>query len=177
MRQHFLSTSRPVLVGSVHRSIRPRTMSRSRTQSPGVTSAVDAESMPFRGTTRSRRWRRVSRGLYVPRIDSPTLAAELVAWRLILPPSPVFTCLTAAELRGWWLPATVEHPIFVAVPKSDAHPQRPGLLVTRHPRAIPAEEIDGPSVASAAETCSRPRDTSACWIWSSSATRRYDSRL
>jgi very-short-patch-repair endonuclease len=137
---------------AVHRSMDRRTISRSRTQRPGVTSAVDAESIPFRGTTRSRRWRRVSRGLYVPRVDSPTLAAELVAWRLILPPSAVFTCLTAAELRGWWLPATVEHPAFVAVPRSDAHPQRPGLLVTRHPRAIPAKEIDGLSVASAAET-------------------------
>src|SRR5215207_11079236 len=136
----------------IHRSIRPRTISRIRRQRPGVTSAVDAESIPFRGTARSRRWRRVSRGLYVPRADSPTPAAELVAWRLILPPSAVFTCLTAAELRGWWLPATVEHPVFVAVPRSDPHPQRPGLLVTRHPRAIPAEEIDGLPVASAAQT-------------------------
>ena len=108
--------------------------------------------MPFRGTTRSRRWRRVARGLYVPRGVSPTLAAELAAWRLILPPSAVITSLTAAELRGWWLPAAVEHPVFVAVPRSDAHPQRLGLLVTRHPQAIPADEIDGLSVASPAET-------------------------
>jgi len=94
----------------------------------------------------------VSRGLYVPRVVSPTLAAELAGWRLILPPSAVFTSLTAAELRGWWLPATVEHPVFVAVPRSDAHPRRPSLLVTRHPRHISAEEIHGLPVASAAET-------------------------
>ena len=108
--------------------------------------------MPFRGTTRSCRWRRVSRGLYVPRSVSPALAAELAAWRLILPRSAAFTSLTAAELRGWWLPAIVEHPVFAAVPRSDPHPKRSGLLVTRHPRAIPAEEIDGVRVASAAET-------------------------
>src|SRR5215207_7719670 len=71
MRQHFLSTSRRVLVGSVHPSMRPRIMSRSRRQRPGVTSAVDAESMPFRGTTRSRRWRRVSRPLLEGRSESP----------------------------------------------------------------------------------------------------------
>jgi very-short-patch-repair endonuclease len=96
----------------------------------------------------------LSRGLYLPRADaSPRrVAEELAAWSLVLPPCAGFTSLTSAELRGWWIPATVEHPVFVCVPKTAAHPQRSGLLVTRHPRPVPTEMVDGLRVATAAET-------------------------
>jgi hypothetical protein len=106
---------------------------------------------PFRGSLRSRRWERLSHGLYVPR-GSRQLATDLAAWQLVLPPSACFTSLTAAELRGWWRPARVAQPIFVAVPSDAPHPQRRGLFVTRHPRRIDAEKIGGLLVASAVET-------------------------
>jgi hypothetical protein len=106
---------------------------------------------PFRGSTRSSRWQRLSHGLYVPR-DSRRLQSDLEALRLILPSSACFTSLTAAGLRGWWSPSKVGHPVFVSVPSNDPHPQRRGLLVTRHPRAVDSELIDGIQVASAAET-------------------------
>jgi hypothetical protein len=87
----------------------------------------------------------------VPR-DSRRLQSDLEALRLILPSSACFTSLTAAGLRGWWSPSKVGHPVFVSVPSNDPHPQRRGMLVTRHPRAVDSELIDGIQVASAAET-------------------------
>ena len=106
---------------------------------------------PFRGSTWSSRWQRLSHGLYVPR-DSRRLQSDLEALRLILPSSACFTSLTAAGLRGWWSPSKVGHPVFVSVPSNDPHPQRRGMLVTRHPRAVDSELIDGIQVAFAAET-------------------------
>jgi hypothetical protein len=106
---------------------------------------------PLRGSTRSRRWERLSHGLYVIR-DSRRLEGDLAAWSLLLPASACFTSLTAAELRGWWCPRPVPHPVFVSVPRDAPHPQRAGLLVTRHPRPIDSEMIKGVRVASAAET-------------------------
>ena len=106
---------------------------------------------PLRGSTRSRRWERLSHGLYVPR-GSRRLAVELDAWQLVLPASACFSSLTSAELRGWWQPARVGHPVFVSVPSDAPHPQRRGLSVTRHPQPVDREMINGIRVASAAET-------------------------
>jgi very-short-patch-repair endonuclease len=80
------------------------------------------------------------------------VADELAAWSLVLPPCAGITSLSSAAVRGWWLPAAVEHPVFVAVPKAAAHPQRPGLFVTRHPQPVPTELVDGLRIATAAET-------------------------
>ena len=103
------------------------------------------------GSTRLRCWERLSHGLYVPRGSRP-LAVELAAWQLVLPARACFTSLSSAELRGWWQPARVSHPVFVSVPSDAPHPQRRGLNVTRHPRPVDFEIIDGIRVASAAET-------------------------
>ncbi|HKX15975.1 MAG TPA: hypothetical protein VJN19_12330 [Propionibacteriaceae bacterium] len=83
--------------------------------------------------------------------DSRPFQADLAALQLLLPPSACFASLTAAELRGWWRPQ-VAHPVFVSVPSDDPHPQRRGMFVTRHPRPVDSEVIDGIRVASAAET-------------------------
>ena len=64
----------------------------------------------------------------------------------------MFTSLTSAELRGWWQPLSVPHPVFVSVPSDAPHPQRRGLYVTRHRRPVGCEVIDGIRAASAAET-------------------------
>ena len=45
--------------------------------------------------------------------------------------------LTAARLRGWWLPATIAHPVFAAMLNADPRPRRPGLLVCRHTQPFP----------------------------------------
>jgi hypothetical protein len=81
-----------------------------------VTNVLEpATERASRGSTRSRRWERLSHGLYVPR-DSRRLTLDLAAWQLVLPESACFTSLTSAELRGCWQPLSVPHPVFVSVP-------------------------------------------------------------
>jgi len=64
-----------------------------------------------------------------------------------------FGALTAAILRGWWLPPMPEWlPIFVAQTWVAAPPQHTQLVVTRH-RLIPeADDLDGLRVAVPGET-------------------------
>jgi hypothetical protein len=57
---------------------------------------------------------------------------ELAAWQLVFPRTAAFSHLTVARLRGWWLPATIPHPVFAAMLNDDPRPRRPGLLVCRH---------------------------------------------
>lgn len=116
-----------------------------------VTTVPQPADQAFRGATRSSQWKRLSHGLYVPR-DSGQLRVDLAAWQLILPETACFTSLTSAELRGWWQPSPVAHPVFVSVPSDAPHPQRGELCLTRHPRPINSEIIDGIRTASAAET-------------------------
>ena len=126
--------------------------STSAPQPSSVTLLHDASAnQPLRGSLRSSRWERLSHGLYVPR-EPRRLTVDLAAWQLVLPASACFTSLTSAQLRGWWQPSAVTHPVFVSVPSHDPHPQRRGLHVSRHPRPVPSEIIDGIHVASAAET-------------------------
>lgn len=80
------------------------------------------------------------------------LADELRAWSLVLPPTAGFTHLSAAELRGWWLPAPIPHPVFAAVGECDRHPHRRGLLVSRHPSRPDTFSFRGLRVTSGAET-------------------------
>lgn len=70
----------------------------------------------------------------------------------MLPDSAVFTHLTAAELRGWWLPASVAHPVFAAVDERERHPQREGLTMLRLARTGTADEVAGVRLATPAET-------------------------
>ena len=94
----------------------------------------------------------MSYGLYVRDGDSERLANRLRAWRLVLPAQAAFTHLTAAELRRWWLPHAIPHPVFVAVREGDPCPRRAGLLVSRHPSRIPCEMVSGFRLTTSAET-------------------------
>jgi very-short-patch-repair endonuclease len=106
----------------------------------------------FLGRDRGVGWTRVSYGLYAARKSSRELAHELRAWALVLPTDAGFTHLSAAALRGWWLPEPVPHPVFAALQEDGFCPRRKGLLATRH-RELPAIElIDGVRVTSGAET-------------------------
>ncbi|SDT32533.1 hypothetical protein SAMN04488543_3748 [Friedmanniella luteola] len=103
-----------------------------------------------RSERRGRRWLRIAHGLHA---DGPWTAEDrLRAWGLVLPPSAVWTSLTAAQLRGWWLPAAVPRPVFAAVARADRHPQRRGLAVLRLREPPQAELVRGFRVATAAET-------------------------
>ncbi len=104
-----------------------------------------------RGHLRRRSWSRVSHGLYLP--PGPTdLRAEIAAWQLVLPLTAAFTSLTAAQLRGWWTPAPVAHPVFAALGVSDPRPRRGGLHVCRHPEPPAHQLVGGLRVATPGET-------------------------
>lgn len=81
-------------------------------------------------------------------------AVDAVAWqRDALPEHACFGALTAAVLRGWWLPPLPEWlPIFVAQTWVAAPPQHRQLIVTRHRRIPEADHIDGLRVAVPGET-------------------------
>ncbi len=106
----------------------------------------------FRGHRRLTGWQRLSYGLYVRDQEPRRLADELRAWSLVLPARAAFTHLTAAQLRGWWLPQRVPHPVFAALRQGDPCPHRAGLLVSRHPSRIPSELVSGIRLTTPAET-------------------------
>lgn len=70
---------------------------------------------------RSRGWTSPAHNAYLPSADADDLGRRCLATQLVLPPEAVFTHLTAASLRQWWLPdvswphliasATVTRPI------------------------------------------------------------------
>lgn len=105
---------------------------------------------PFSERTRQRQWEQLSRGLYIPRAS--TLTDVLHGWGLVLPKCAAFTSLTAAELRGWWLPRSVPYPVFAAVPIGERYPERKGLLVCRHPQPVPSVAVNGFKITTGAET-------------------------
>jgi hypothetical protein len=104
-----------------------------------------------RGKVRRHGWTGITHGVHAASAQ-PSLAQRLRAWSLVLPEAAVFTHLTAAELRGWWLPGPVPHPVFAAVAERERHPQRRGLAVLRLVGSAEAEVVDEVRVAPAAET-------------------------
>jgi len=94
-----------------------------RPDAPGMATGDSTTSVkPFRGRSRRRQWEQLSRGLYIPRA-SPSMDV-LRGWQLVLPDTAAFTSLTAAEVRGWWLPEAIPHPVFAAVPIGERYPER-----------------------------------------------------
>jgi len=76
----------------------------------------------------------------------------LAAWQLALPDTAVFTHLTAARVRGWWLPPLPDDlPVFVAIPVGENRPRRRGLVVLRPKTAPESFLVDGLRCASAPE--------------------------
>ena len=98
-------------------------------------------------------WVRLGHGLHVP-ASAAGLAERLREWSRVVPDSAVFTHLTAAELRGWWLPAPAPGPapVRIAVGEDERHPQRSGLVVTRLAEPPEIVLVSGLRVATAAET-------------------------
>ncbi len=109
-----------------------------------------------RGRRRGAGWTSVGYGLHVlsenQAMGEVDLVDRLRAWRLALPEESVFTSLTAAALRGWWLPAEPHPLVQVAVGDRDSHPQRRGLQVLRLKDRPDRELVQGLPVATSAET-------------------------
>lgn len=92
----------------------------------------------------------MSRGVHVR--GDPDLAEQLAAWSLVPPARAAFTHLTAAEMRGWWLPGPVDHPVFAAVKKAEPYPERPGLRTTRLGDWPSAQIVGGVRLTTPAES-------------------------
>jgi hypothetical protein len=83
------------------------------------------------GRTRSRRWTRVSHGLFVP-VDDESGDGRLHALASRLHEDGGFTHVTAARLRGWWLPPLPPGlPEFAAQSDSRNRPRRAELRIIR----------------------------------------------
>ncbi|MGI8458868.1 MAG: hypothetical protein ACR2LI_12250 [Propionibacteriaceae bacterium] len=111
-----------------------------------------------RGRQRSRDWERLDHGLYWKRSWPDVQLEELAARSLVLPRSAAFSHLTAARTYGWWLPAPIDHPIFVAQSTADGRARRQGMFVCRHPQPFPMVVCSGVRLAAPAEvilSCSR----------------------
>ncbi|WP_110181899.1 hypothetical protein [Nocardioides solisilvae] len=97
-------------------------------------------------------WVGVARGVWRSRDAADEVRAELRAWQRVLAPAWVFTHLTAARLRGWWLPPLPHDlPVFVAAPRGTGRVRRPGLVAIRRSAAPEPEGLDGLRVDPAAE--------------------------
>ena len=117
---------------------------------------ADKRDKPIRGQRRCRGFRRVSHGLFLQERDDLSPEEEqrrdLRAWLAVLPDEAVFTHLTGAKLRGWWLPKLPEQlPVFAAVKGDPARPRRPGLLCSRLRRTAKTDVIHGLPVDSPEE--------------------------
>ena len=101
------------------------------------------------GRVRLQDWQRITRGGHAVR--DRNVVDELRAWSVALPPTAAFTHLTAAEYLGWWLPAQIDHPVFLACGLGD-NPRRPGLFACRHPEPGPHRLVDGLRITTPGET-------------------------
>lgn len=88
------------------------------------------------------------------------------------------THLTAAELKGWWLPDAPPHPVFAAMRRGDPRPRRSALYVCRHPNSYPMTTIaDGLRVTTPAKTllaCARDLGVLDVVIMADAALRACD---
>jgi hypothetical protein len=97
----------------------------------------DDEPLVTSGPHPGRGWLVVTRGAHRTAEATDLWTAVLQAWQLALPESAVFTHLTAARIRGWWLaPLPDDLPVFAAMPVDANRPRRRGLVVLR-PKAAP----------------------------------------
>ncbi|MDQ4038988.1 MAG: hypothetical protein M3313_11735 [Actinomycetota bacterium] len=60
------------------------------------------------GEVRRAGWERLARGVHVVASEPSTPGRQAHAWRCLLGENVTFTGLTAAALRGWWLPVLPE---------------------------------------------------------------------
>ena len=106
-----------------------------------------------RGHRRGQDWINVSYGLHRPAHQPAGLHTDLLAWRLVLPPSGAFTHLTAAAVHGLWLPPLPPNlPIFASMSRDESRRQRVGLRIVRLASAPDRVILEGVPVTPVTET-------------------------
>lgn len=100
---------------------------------------------------RHSRWSHPVAGVAMPVADTGELAQVCRAVQLALDCDAVFTHVTAARLRGWWLPPSLETaPLIACTERGAPHHDRRGVYVRRC--ALPdshRRQLDGVRIASA----------------------------
>ena len=90
------------------------------------------ESRGFsRGVLRGTDWIHPVDGVSIPATLADDLDARCRAVDLVLADGAVFTHLTSAELRGWWLPPLERLPLVACTDGEAAHHDRRGVYVRR----------------------------------------------
>lgn len=84
-----------------------------------------------RGRLRNDEFAHPVNGVSIIRTDELDLAAVCSAAARVLPPDAVFTHLTAARLRGWWLPRIDDEPLIACTDGEAPHHDRRGVYVRR----------------------------------------------
>ncbi len=106
-----------------------------------------------RGDYLPQGWESVTRGVRVP--EGASEPQRLRAWLAALPEPAALTHVTAAKLRGWWLPPLPEAiPVTVAVPH-EVRVRRAGLRTIRCRGPVAIEMVEGLPVEPVAATLSR----------------------
>lgn len=109
-----------------------------------MSAAAGSAAGPHRGRVRRVGWERITHGVYAPAPVARDERSLLAAWALVLPPGAGFTGLTAAWLRGWWLPRLPPaRPVFAALPNAGPRPRRRGLAVLRHTHEFAVHYVHG----------------------------------
>ncbi len=104
-----------------------------------------------RGRLRTLAWETVSHGLYTPLDPQRSSLDHARALTHVLPRESGFGHLSAAGLRGWWLPHRLGSHVWLATTTSAVHIQRRGLYVRRS-RHAEFDDLDGVPVVSVAQT-------------------------
>src|SRR5262245_42882192 len=136
------------------RVARPRW--RSRLRGMGYVRALHYRDRDRFGISRRRLsgpiWTSPTHGVYLLATDVDDLAARCRAVQLALPDDAVFTHITAAALRGWWLPS-IRIPLVACSNATAPHLDRRGVYIRRC--AVPSyQRLDrsGLRIASAERT-------------------------
>lgn len=99
--------------------------------------------MTRRGERVGAQWLPVTRGARRHVDAEDAFVAELLAWQEVLPAAARFTHLTAARLRGWWLPPLPAGlPVFVST-ELGSRVRRAGLRAIRRRELAPARKVAG----------------------------------
>ncbi len=105
---------------------------------------------------RGSAWLQLGHGVQMPAdlTGDEAFRAEMAAWMPLLPPSAVYTGLTAIKAHGLWLPPVPNWmPLFVAMGSvaGEVKPDRSRLAVSRHPTPPARVDVAGAPVASIPE--------------------------
>lgn len=84
-----------------------------------------------RGRLRNAEYVHPVNGVSIASDDLDDLAKVCAAVSMTLPPDAVFTHLTSARLRGWWLPNIVNEPVIACTDGEAPHHDRRGVYVRR----------------------------------------------